>query len=156
LGLLATAAGPSGSGRLPAVHPACQTDAPKRNSKIEARNSKRKLRRRPVSRDFESRISNLRPPSLHRRAETCAARPRPEATGSTSALVAAVFGPFDYIGVKMSPAAFRRATLPAVSASALGLYAVSLMLRRNRAAEIGPSRPPAVGLEVAGFVSLGV
>lgn len=77
--------------------------------------------------------------------------------GLVSAVVAAVFGAIDYLGVKMSPAAFRLATLHAVfNASALGFYAVSFMLRRNRVAEAGPSWSPAIGLEVAGFVLLGV
>ena len=77
--------------------------------------------------------------------------------GLISGVVAAAAGAIDYIGVKMSSAAFRLATVHAIlNASALALYAISFILRRSRAAETGPSWPPAIGLEVTGFVLLGV
>jgi uncharacterized membrane protein len=77
--------------------------------------------------------------------------------GLIAAVVAAVFGAIDYLGVKMSPAAFRLATVHALlNSGALVLYVVSWTLRRNRIAEAGPSWPLAMGLAVAGFLVLGV
>jgi len=76
--------------------------------------------------------------------------------GLMAAVVAAVFGAIDYVGVKMSAAAFRLATTHAVANSgALLLYAVSFLLRRNRIAEAGPRWPAAMALEVCGFAILG-
>ena len=77
--------------------------------------------------------------------------------GLIAAVVAAVFGAIDYLGVKMSAAAFRLATLHAIlNVSALSLYAASFLLRRNRTAETGSRWPLAMGLEIAGFLVLGV
>jgi uncharacterized membrane protein len=77
--------------------------------------------------------------------------------GLIAAVVAAVFGAIDYLGVKMGAAASRLATLHAVlNSGALVLYVVSWTLRRNRVAEAGPRWPLAMGLAVAGFLVLGV
>ena len=77
--------------------------------------------------------------------------------GLIAAAVAAIFGAIDYVGVKMSPKAFRLATVHAIlNVTALFLYASSFLMRRNRTAETGPRWPLAMGLEVAAFLVLGV
>ena len=77
--------------------------------------------------------------------------------GLVAAVVAAIAGAVDYLAVKMPPRVFRLATLHAIlNGAALILYAVSLMVRRHRVAETGPSWPLAMGLAVAGFALLGV
>ncbi len=76
--------------------------------------------------------------------------------GLIFAILAAVFGAVDYLGVRMSSRAFRLATVHAVvNFSACILYASSFFLRRNAAA-LPPSRWPAVfGLALLGFALLG-
>ncbi|HYX19335.1 MAG TPA: DUF2231 domain-containing protein [Thermoanaerobaculia bacterium] len=77
--------------------------------------------------------------------------------GLIAAVVAAVFGAIDYLGVKMDTATFRLATFhAALNSAALILYAVTFMLRRNRIAEAGPRWPAAMALELLAFVVLGV
>jgi uncharacterized membrane protein len=76
--------------------------------------------------------------------------------GLITAVVAAIFGAIDYLGVKMSSAASRLATIHALlNSSALVLYVVTWMLRRNRIAEAGPRWPLAMGLAVGAFLILG-
>ena len=72
--------------------------------------------------------------------------------GLIFALTAAVFGAIDYLGVKMTSAAFRLATWHAVlNVTVALLYAVSFLLRRNAAA-LAPGRwPSAFGFALAGF-----
>ncbi len=76
--------------------------------------------------------------------------------GLLFAVLAAVFGAIDYLGVRMSSRAFRLATWHAViNVSACALYATSFFLRRNAAAF--PSRwPVAFTLSILGFALLAV
>ncbi len=77
--------------------------------------------------------------------------------GLIFAVLAAVFGAIDYLGVKMSSRAFRLATWHAVAnVSACVLYATSFFLRRNAAALPAPRWPAVLGLSLAGFALLGV
>lgn len=76
--------------------------------------------------------------------------------GLIAAVVAAVFGAIDYLGVMMSPTAFRLATWHAIlNSSALIGYAATFLLRRNRTAETGPRWPLAMALEALAFLVLG-
>jgi len=76
--------------------------------------------------------------------------------GLIAAVVAAVAGAIDYLGVTMSQKAYRLATLHAIlNVSALILYAVTFLVRRNRSAETGPRWPVAMALEIVAFLILG-
>ena len=76
--------------------------------------------------------------------------------GLVTAVVAAVFGAIDYVGVKMDRATCRLATVHAVlNGGAFLLYAVTFLLRRDRSTESGPRWPFAMGLELLAFLVLG-
>lgn len=77
--------------------------------------------------------------------------------GLVTALLAAVLGFIDYLGVTMSAAGRRLATIHMrLNLAAVALYAVSWVLRRDEAALGTPRWPIALGLAVLPFVMLGV
>ena len=77
--------------------------------------------------------------------------------GLVTALLAAVLGFIDYLGVTMSAAGRRLATIHMrLNLAAVALYAVSWVLRRGEAALGTPRWPIAFGLEVLPFLMLGL
>ena len=75
--------------------------------------------------------------------------------GIVTALLAAVLGLIDYFGVRMSAAGRRLATIHMlINVTAVVLYGLSWMLRRNRAALDTPRWPLALGLAVVPFLLL--
>ena len=76
--------------------------------------------------------------------------------GLLFALLAAVFGAIDYLGVKMSSRTFHLATWHAViNALGLILFAATFVIRRHGNASVGPRWSLAFGLFLAGFALIG-
>lgn len=77
--------------------------------------------------------------------------------GIVTALLAAVLGLIDYFGVRMSAAGRRLATIHMlINVTAVVLYAISWLMRRDHAALDTPRWPFALGLAVLPFLMLGV
>ena len=77
--------------------------------------------------------------------------------GIVTALLAAVLGLIDYFGVRMSAAGGRLATIHMLlNLTAVVMYAISWMLRRNHGALDTSRWTLAFGLEVVPFVLLGI
>jgi uncharacterized membrane protein len=77
--------------------------------------------------------------------------------GIVTALLSAVLGLVDYLGVSMSAAGRRLATIHLwTNVLAVALYAISWMLRRNHAALDTARWPIAFGLAVLPFLMLGI
>ena len=75
--------------------------------------------------------------------------------GIVTALLAAVLGLIDYFGVRMSAAGRRLATIHMlINVTAVVLYGISWMLRRNHGALDTPRWPLALGLAVLPFLLL--
>ena len=77
--------------------------------------------------------------------------------GLITAVLAAVFGAIDYLGVPMSRKAFQIATWhAAANGTALIFMAGTFLLRRHGDAAVGPRWPVAFALFLIGFTILGV